>query len=317
MRLKAITGILLTVFLLGMLTLTFNVQPVAAPATVDWWPMFHHDLNHTGYSTSTAPNTNNTIWTYTTGDAVASSPAVVDGRVYAGSNDNKSYCLDASTGTHIWNYTTGDMVLPSPAIAGGKVYVGSLDAKIYCLDASTGTQIWSYTAGDVVYSPAVAGGNVYVGSADGKVYAFGSLVLSTDSAGNSKATFDLTDNVCVRGQGFTADTNVTIYLIPDGSDALPANAVATASTTTDTTGDLPVTLVWSQPLTIGEYDVWVDENQNGVLDGADVWNSQSIDVYPLYVIPEFFTLTSMLVISIIITTAVNIHKRRQLKKTIH
>jgi len=109
----------------------------------------------------------------------------------------------------------------------------------------------------------------------------------------------------------------TKILIPDGADALPANAVATASATTGNDGDLPATLVWSQPLMIGEYDVWVDENQNGALDGADVWNSQSIDIYPLYVIPELFTLTSMLVIFIILTTAVTINKRRQLKKPIH
>ena len=87
--------------------LAFDVQPVAAPLAVDWWPMFHHDRNHTGYSTSTAPNTNHTIWTYTTGEAVISCPAVVDGKVYVGSCDKKIYCLDALTGTHIWNYATG------------------------------------------------------------------------------------------------------------------------------------------------------------------------------------------------------------------
>jgi hypothetical protein len=156
-----------------------------------------------------------------------------------------------------------------------------------------------------------------VGSYDGKVYAFGSLVWSTDSAGDSKSTFDLSDDVYARGEGFTADTSVTIYLISDGADASPSNAVATASTTTDTTGELPATLVWSQPLTIGKYDIWIDENQNGVLDGADVWNSQSIDIYPLDVIPEFLTWTSTLLVPIILTIAVNIHQRRQLKKTIH
>jgi len=61
MKLKVITGIALTVFLLSMLTFTSNVQLAAADGVVDWWPMFRHDLNHMGYSTSTAPNTNNTI----------------------------------------------------------------------------------------------------------------------------------------------------------------------------------------------------------------------------------------------------------------
>jgi hypothetical protein len=40
MRLKAVSGIVLTVFLLGTLILTFNVQLVATDGTVDWWQCF-------------------------------------------------------------------------------------------------------------------------------------------------------------------------------------------------------------------------------------------------------------------------------------
>ena len=62
-------------------------------SSVDWWPMFHHDLNHTGYSTSKAPKDNNTLWSYTTSGGVQSSPAVSDGRVYVGSYDSKVYAF--------------------------------------------------------------------------------------------------------------------------------------------------------------------------------------------------------------------------------
>jgi outer membrane protein assembly factor BamB len=137
-----------------------------------WWPMFHHDQSHTGYSTSTAPNTNSTIWSFTTDGHVYSSPAVAYGRVYVGSWDNKVYCLDASTGAHLWNYTTGGYVSwSSPAIAEGKVYVGSDDHNVYCLKATTGIPVWNFTTGGgVSSSPAVAYGRVYVGSWDAKVY---------------------------------------------------------------------------------------------------------------------------------------------------
>ena len=166
-------------------------------------------------------------------------------------------------------------------------------------------------------SPAVASGKVYIGSGDGKVYAFGATVWSTDLADSSKATFNLTDSVYVRGEGFTADANVTVYLIPDGMAASPSNAVADASTTTNSTGGLPVTLVWSQPLTLGEYDIWVDVNQNGVFDGADVWESQSIGIYPVDVIPEFPKWASTLLISIALTVAIVAYKRRLLRTRIH
>jgi outer membrane protein assembly factor BamB/subtilisin family serine protease len=147
----------------GQFTLTSSAH--------DDWTMFRHELQHTGYSTSTAPNTNNTLWSYTTGDAVYSPLAVADGKVYVGSDDHKIYCLNATNGAHIWSYTTGSWVESSPAVADGKVYVGSCDGNVYCLNATDGAYIWSYTTGNyVVSSPAVADGKVYVGSRDYKVY---------------------------------------------------------------------------------------------------------------------------------------------------
>jgi len=112
------------------------------------------------------------IWNYTAGDNVLPPPAVVDGKVYVGSRDKKVYCLNALTGEQIWNYTTGGYVFSLPAVAYGKVYVGSYDNKLYCLDALTGERIWSYTTDGYVGSPCVADNKVYVVSLDGKMYCF-------------------------------------------------------------------------------------------------------------------------------------------------
>jgi outer membrane protein assembly factor BamB len=142
-----------------------------------WWPAFHHDSWHNGYSISTAPSTNNTIWTFATSGSIAaggvqSSPAVVDGRVFVGSCDNKTYALNATTGALLWNYSTGGCVESSPAVASGVVFVGSDDNKTYALNATTGKLVWSYAIGGRVYSsPAVAGGVVFVGSMDRQIYA--------------------------------------------------------------------------------------------------------------------------------------------------
>ncbi|NIO11827.1 MAG: PQQ-binding-like beta-propeller repeat protein, partial [Deltaproteobacteria bacterium] len=76
-RVLKFTGILMVT-----LTLALKVQPVTAQ---DWWPMFRHDLSHTGSTTSMGPDTNNVLWTFPTGDMVYSSPAVVDSKVYVGS----------------------------------------------------------------------------------------------------------------------------------------------------------------------------------------------------------------------------------------
>jgi len=172
-----------------------------------WWPMFQHDLNHSGYSTSDAPETNNVKWTFNTNGEGSTPPTVFDNKVYVGiefnlycldaDNGNEIwsldlitrgtpavvndrlyisgsdfYCLDANDGSLIWNNNPGIYgSLSSPAVSEGKVYVGCDDANVYCLDADDGTIIWTYTTGDVVHSsPAVKDGRIYIGSEDEKVY---------------------------------------------------------------------------------------------------------------------------------------------------
>ena len=89
-----------TVMIVGILCLSmfsvFALGVRAQQSPVDWWSMFHHDLTHIGYSTSTVPSANQTLWSYTTSGAVYSSPAVVDGVVYVGSADGNVYAFAAS-----------------------------------------------------------------------------------------------------------------------------------------------------------------------------------------------------------------------------
>lgn len=111
-------------------------------------------------------------WTFKTGGFVGSSPAVVDGRVFFGSQNQDVYALDATTGAQKWNFETGKIVFSSPAVVHGVVYVGSHDGNLYALNESSGKERWRFTTqGAVESSPAVARGLVYVGSDDGKLYA--------------------------------------------------------------------------------------------------------------------------------------------------
>ncbi|GAC1347784.1 MAG: hypothetical protein NVSMB27_13960 [Ktedonobacteraceae bacterium] len=112
-------------------------------------------------------------WVYATGGAIFSSPAVVGGVVYTGSNDGNLYALDATSGAKKWAYQTeGGYVDSSPAVVGGLVYVGSDDGNVYALDAASGAKKWAYQTGDHIFSsPAVVGGVVYVGSYNHNVYA--------------------------------------------------------------------------------------------------------------------------------------------------
>jgi outer membrane protein assembly factor BamB len=72
------------------------------------------------------------VWEFATRSRVESSPAVVDGRVYVGSNDGRFYVLDEATGQKVWEFEAGAPLSASPAIAQGKIVIGSQDGKLYC-----------------------------------------------------------------------------------------------------------------------------------------------------------------------------------------
>lgn len=112
------------------------------------------------------------VWMNTSGDRVYSSPAVVDGVVYVGSDDFHVYAFDAETGAEIWTILTGGRVISSPAVADGVVYAGSYDTNLYALDKDTGEFLWSFPMdGWVTADPVVTGGVVYSGSLNDRLYA--------------------------------------------------------------------------------------------------------------------------------------------------
>jgi len=161
------------------------------------------------------------IWNYTTGGAVASSPAVADNIVYVGSNDNNIYALDAATGTVVWNYTTGGDVVSSPAVADDIVFAGSYDKKMYALNATSGAHLWSYiTLDKVVSSPAVSDGAIYFGSYDHLVYAIGESSSSTQTYEVSFTSSGLPQGtswtVTFNGQTKNSTSDTIVFNVPNG-----------------------------------------------------------------------------------------------------
>ena len=144
------------------------------------WSSFRADPTHS--STAQVGPSNLTLdWKFTTGGAVISSPTVVDGIVYVGSQDKNIYAIGAWSGNLIWNFTTKAAIASSPAVANGLVYTGGDDGYVYCLNAYTGALVWqtfvnsdlpiTYATIVLSSSPVVSGGVVYIGSLDGYMYA--------------------------------------------------------------------------------------------------------------------------------------------------
>ena len=107
------------------------------------------------------------LWSVQTRGAVRSSPAVVDGVVYVGSDDGSVYAFEAARGVLLWTFGTGGPVEASPAVENGIVLVGSLDGNVYALDAATAQELWADAGGPVSASPALAGRMAYAAGGNG------------------------------------------------------------------------------------------------------------------------------------------------------
>ena len=81
---------------------------------------------------------------------VVASPAVGGGKVFVGSDDSKLYCFDQNSGKVLWTFKTGAAVRSSPALAAdGSVVFGSYDGSAYRV-SGTGKQIWKTSIGGQV-----------------------------------------------------------------------------------------------------------------------------------------------------------------------
>jgi len=130
--------------------------------------MFRANPQHTGeYDNCGVDPSNTLLWRFKTGGKVNSSPAVSNGIIYIGSDDNNLYAIDAATGNEKWRFAMSVYESSSPSVSNGVVYIGSFDNNLYAIDAVTGKEKWRCKTGSYVQSsPAVFNGVVYIGSDD-------------------------------------------------------------------------------------------------------------------------------------------------------
>ncbi len=118
-------------------------------------------------------------------------------------------------------------------------------------------------------------------------------IESCDSVGTKKDTFVLGDNVYATGNGYSASATYDLYLVEDvtwvDGMAIPPRVPSTATTiTSDSSGDVQATLLWSNPLVAGKYDIVVDVDGDGLYYAeTDVLDDNDIEVTAgFFVVPE-------------------------------
>lgn len=115
------------------------------------------------------------------------------------------------------------------------------------------------------------------------------IVTSCDAAGNEKNQFAPGDTIYVKGSGLNLSTNYKIWIQDDPvneSDILiseenPSSAETPKDVTSDSSGNLSVTPIWSIPqdatVTYHEYDIVLDKQDDGEYTGKYNVASDGID----------------------------------------
>ena len=140
---------------------------------------FRYNSDRSGvWPTSGLPTLTGEKWRFKTGGAVKSSPVVVNGNVYIGSEDKSFYCLNEETGELVWQVKTKGSILSSACVSEGVVYFGNDKTMLYAVDAKSGEVKWkvkAYKKGAIRNSPIVAWGIVFVGP--GREQVFGKVAM--------------------------------------------------------------------------------------------------------------------------------------------
>jgi hypothetical protein len=139
------------------------------------------------------------------------------------------------------------------------------------------------------------------------VHASGPILKTYDSAGKRKDIFSFNETMYIMGSGFFHSSSeisvlraVDIYLVEDvvtwkDRTLIPPRVRGTiARISTDSSGNIPLTAVWTAPLRAGAYDIVADVDGNGrydidvdALDDANV-NLCPTQHYGVLVVPEYW-----------------------------
>ncbi|MCC7353798.1 MAG: PQQ-binding-like beta-propeller repeat protein [Anaerolineae bacterium] len=113
------------------------------------------------------------LWSFQTGDSIATRPLVAGDTLVFGSEDRAVYALDADSSALRWRVVTGSAVVSSPALVGDLVITGNDDGGVYALDLQTGERRWLYARDAAIVAPVVvADSTLYIASRDGTLTAF-------------------------------------------------------------------------------------------------------------------------------------------------
>ena len=229
--------------------------------------------------------TGDELWNYdTTPGQIYHPPTVSGNRVYVGTRNNYTYCIE--DGVLKWYKKLGGPTQSAPAVDGDLLCIGCDDGKVYAFNI-TGAQpvsLWNFTISTTIRSPiTIEGEKVYCASSDGCLYVLdrtnGQLIWSWQSQSSSDLSITVAYGI--------------VYVSPNigsGLYALYSNATAGNYTYSS-----PEPRVWGDGTTWGaRYGIsiaggklfYVEGNSNllrarNALTGTNLWSFSSADSAPI------------------------------------
>jgi outer membrane protein assembly factor BamB len=249
--------------------------------------MFRGDAQGTGnYSAKPVYALDGVRFTFKTGAAIRSTPALANGVLYFGSGDKNFYAIDARSGTERWRFNTGGAVNSSPAISNNQVYFSSRDGYLYALSTDAGREKWKFKLGKdlgddnywdfYLSSPILIGDRLYIGSGAGRLYAIdarsGRLAWTFDAGSRIRSTPAMTSEELVFG---TMDGHVVALRLSDGSQlwkfATKGASNHFADVGNDTTSLFTSPSIADGVVTIGGRDAYIYGLD--LATGAQIWRT--------------------------------------------
>ena len=122
-----------------------------------------------GRSRLSTPRAEGSLWTAGVGGLGYTTPAVADGRVFAGGFDGRLRAFRATSGDELWSTEVGGRILGAPVVIGPYVFFSTLEKRTYALRVSDGAIAWRLRLGR--YSPGIATERTYFLSLNGRLIA--------------------------------------------------------------------------------------------------------------------------------------------------
>ena len=126
-------------FIFVIINLILLASPTMAEESTDMtWHQFHKDVSNSGYSPSTAPDSNKILWESDVIDAIgASSPVVAEAKVFVNC-DGSLKALDVSSGSVLWSTSIPGIAYnswSSPSYHAGNVFTAT-GFETNCINAT-------------------------------------------------------------------------------------------------------------------------------------------------------------------------------------